>query len=218
MNRSRASISTASTAPSLRAFCRTASSASCEPSPATMSDSPRFSVIATTWWPWSMNCFSRTEVSSPPEYASTIFTGLLLSTHVFETLFDHGRLFGGFDDHQDGGVAADRAEDLRQVRAVDRGREHHRRPRMRAQHDLVHRRARLDHHLGDDAVQPRGKCRPDARLDVLEGAAAAALERNLEQPELLDVARDRRLRDVVPLLLEHHGQLVLRVHRPRRDQ
>src|SRR5947209_1066348 len=219
MNRSRASISTASTAPSLSAFCRTASSASCEPSPATMSDSPRFAVMATTSGPASMNCLSKTDVSSPPEYASTIFTrSAFRPTHVFEALSDHRRLLRRLDDHEHGVVAADRAEDLRPVGAVERSREHHRGAGMRAQHDLIQAGTHLDHDLRHHAVQPRRECRPDARLDVLERAAVAAFERDLEQAELLDVARDRRLRDLVALLLEQRGELVLRVDRARGDE
>src|ERR1700676_4192741 len=108
-----------------------------------------------------MNCFSSTEVSKPPLYASTIFTELLLSTHVFEALFYHGCCFGFFADDEDGVVAADRAEDLWPVGGVDRGGQHHRGAGMRAEHDLVHARARLDHDFGDDAVQSRGERGPD---------------------------------------------------------
>src|SRR5665213_1179358 len=199
-----------------------------------------------------MNCLSSTEVSSPPEYANTIFilTALrprrvrstpararnnlsargifcwarsitmisVFSAHVFETLFDHRRLLGRFDDDEDGVVAADRAEDLGPVGAVDRGGQHHRRPRMRAQHDLVKRRARLDHDFGDDPVQPRAERLTDAGLDVLERAAGPAFERDFQQPELLDVTRDGRLRNLIALLLEQRRELVLRVHGPLRDQ
>src|ERR1700738_2888468 len=100
-----------------------------------------------------MNCFSSTEVSSPPLYASTIFTELLLSTHVFEALFDHWGGFEFFADDEHGVVTADCAENLGPVGGIDRGGEHHRGAAMRAQHDLVHAGARLDYHFGDDAVQ-----------------------------------------------------------------
>ena len=68
-------------------------------------------------------------------------------------------------------------------------------------------------------MKPARKHGASGRFDIFELLrGSAVLERHLEQAELADVARDRRLRHLVALLFKKHRELFLGANRPRRDE
>src|SRR5262245_24359488 len=157
------------------------------------------------------------ELRAPPEYASKIFCISLLWRRVLpETFHQRRRGPGAAGDDEDRVVAADRAHFLGKLRAIDGFRQRLRlAPPGPDDHQLLH----ALHAAQERRRRPleRGQRRFRVRrLDTrpLVGAVAGSLH----QAELLDIARNRRLRRLEPALLKFFTEQLLALERLAIDE
>src|SRR5438105_473987 len=137
-----------------------------------------------------------TEVSSPPEYASTTFPRAAPS--ATQKAFEGGRGPAGGMDHDDGVVARQGAHHAGQLAFVDG-----------ARNEVGAARVGVDHGQELDGLDPSHVLSEDHRAVAALGA---------DQTQLLDVTRHRRLGGLQALARERVSQLLLGVDRPRPDQ
>ena len=119
-------------------------------------------------------------------------------------------------DHENRVVAGDRADRFRQLRAIERVGQRLRLAAARADDDELLDALDAAQELGGRALE-RGERRLRVRrlgAGPLVGAVAGALD----EAELLDVARNRRLRRVEAALAQAAAQLLLAVERLAVDQ
>src|SRR5258708_12580563 len=141
---------------------------------------------------WGL-CFSfsqamATDVSRPPEYASTI-RSILLTLHPFvELARERLRLAVAAADHEDVVVAADRADHLRQAGAVDRFGERLRLRRLGPQHDKLLDDVELPQEAGDGALEDSPGVGRHGRVPD-HGTLVSPVGRSLDQPPVADSAR-----------------------------
>ena len=138
---------------------------------------------------------------------------LLLGREVFETLRQRRRPARAARDDEDRVVAGDGADGLGQARAVERLGQ-----RLRLAAAGPHDEELLDaldpaQKLGGRALE-RGQRRLRIRR-VGARTLVGAVPRPLDQPEIRDVARDRRLRGVEAALAQAAAKLLLAVERRR---
>ena len=124
-------------------------------------------------------------------------------------------------DHQDGVVAGDGADHVRQRRAVDRAGQVVRGTRRRAQHREVAAGVGGHQQFAQQPRHPFGAAGNAAHRAAVLGddvdADAAVGAAQLDRTEFLEVARQRGLGDVDALVGQHRGQLALAAHRLRRQ-
>src|SRR3954451_14181832 len=239
-NSARASTTFASTAPAASARARISShgSSACWP---TSTASATTSAPHSSWIH-----FTATDVSSPPEYASTTRFAITSAspddsqalpeldsqTRQRGKLGGDGSAAGGFGAHdQDGVVTGNGAQDVGEPGAVDRAADDVGGARWRAQHDEVAALRDLHDELADDAPEMVVRDRP--LLGVLGNRVGHGTtgDPDLHRAELLEVAADRGLGrdDAVGrqhldqlrlardrLLLEQPGDAVLPLRLPQR--
>ena len=120
--------------------------------------------------------------------------------------FHRALLVAQHDEHRV--VAADRADDGGDLHAVEGGACRGAEARHHLHHDEVLRAVGAEDALAQDDLQSSGK----VELDLLRAhgvAVAPAADRLLDEVELLDVARDGRLRALNALLLQLREKLLL---------
>src|SRR5713101_1739138 len=157
--------------------------------------SPRSTVNAITSQPWSLSHLIATEVSSPPEYASTNFL-----SDIGQKLFERSRGAPLAEDGDDRVVARHRAGEARQSGLVNA-----------AGHQVGGARWGLDHRHRRNQLDGENELANQGRGDAVAGAGP-------DQSELLDVTRDRGLRRAQPAPRQPFGDLLLRVHRASVDE
>ena len=123
--------------------------------------------------------------------------------------------------HEDGVVAGDGADDVRQGRAVDRAGQIVRRAGRGAQHGEVAAGVGRRQQVTQQPRHPFGAAGNAAHRAAVLGhdihADAAVGAAQLDRAEFLEVARQRRLGDVDALGGQHRGQFGLAAHRIRRQ-
>src|SRR5258707_798615 len=152
---------------------------------------PRSSVTAMTSPPYcSASHAIATDVSRPPEYARTMRSMLdPLSLHpLIELTPERLRLVIAPADHENGVLAADRADHLRQPGGIDRFGERRRLRRFGPEHDRLLNDVEAAQGAGNHAAQDgagirRDRCLPDQRTPV------SPVGRSLYEPQVADVPR-----------------------------
>src|SRR4051794_16037613 len=200
---SAANRSTASTTRTLAAPARRPRSTICAKS----SRWPTSTATACTSNPRSASQRIVTDVSSPPLYARTARSTIVRLHDVGQGVVDRGRADALASDDQDRVVTGDGARDVGEARAVDALRQDVGRPRRRTNDEAHVRSDERDREFREQPPQPGGRRR--RRRGVGQHVAHAVGVVNAREPELLQVAADRRLRRLVAELSEPQPDLLL---------